>query len=91
MRTTLNLDDGLMRDARKKAGAEGRTLTSVIEEALRTLLRRPGERPEPFRLCWVTKRGPAAPGVDVSDRDALYERMEGRGGGGGGGGGGGSA
>lgn len=83
MRTTLNLDDGLMREARKKAAAEGRTLTSVIEEALRLLLRRPTGQGERFRLRWVTKAGPAAPGVDVADRDALYERMEGREGGGG--------
>lgn len=81
MRTTLNLDDGLMRETRKKAAAEGRTLTSVIEEALRLLLRRPAGagKGEGFRLRWVTKAGPAAPGVDVADRDALYERMEGRG------------
>ncbi|MGH7545782.1 MAG: type II toxin-antitoxin system VapB family antitoxin, partial [Gemmatimonadota bacterium] len=50
MRTTLNMDDGLMREARKKAAAEGRTLTSVIEEALRVLLRRPSGKRERFRL-----------------------------------------
>lgn len=77
MRTTLNLDDGLVREARKRAVREGRTLTSVIEEALRLLLARP-RRPA-YRFTWTTRRGTDVPAVDVADRDALYDRMEGRG------------
>lgn len=38
MRTTLNLDDSVLREAKKFAAIQGRTLTSVIEEALRTML-----------------------------------------------------
>jgi hypothetical protein len=78
MRTTLNLDDNLMREARKRAVREGRTLTSVLEEALRLLLTQPRPR-RPYRLAWVTTRGTGAPAVDVADRNALYDRMEGLG------------
>ncbi|MBL8932396.1 MAG: type II toxin-antitoxin system VapB family antitoxin, partial [Kineosporiaceae bacterium] len=39
MRTTLNLDDDLMRLVKQRAAAEGRTVTSLIEEGLRALLR----------------------------------------------------
>ena len=78
MRTTLNLDDALMLAVKSKAAETGRTMTAVVEEALREFLRRP-EATEPYRLEWRPVSGRALPGVDVNDRDALYERMEGRG------------
>jgi hypothetical protein len=42
-RTTVRLPDDLLRQARKKAVADDRTLTSMIEEGLRLVLA--GERP----------------------------------------------
>jgi hypothetical protein len=78
MRTTLNIEDGLIRRARHKAAEEGRTLTAVIEEALRALLRRPARAGAAFQLRWVTRRGTRPPAVDVADRNALYERLDGR-------------
>lgn len=49
MRTTLNLDTALMREAKKQAAESGMTLTKLIENALRVELGRtrghePGER-----------------------------------------------
>jgi hypothetical protein len=79
MRTTLALDDRLLRSAKKRAAEEGITLTRVIEDALRRHLAAPERPRKPFRLRLLTKRGRALPGVNVADRDALYERMEGRG------------
>jgi hypothetical protein len=38
MRTSVHIPDDLLRRAKKKALAEGRTLTSLIEEGLRTVL-----------------------------------------------------
>lgn len=38
MRTTIRLSDDLLRRAKKKALAERRTLTSVLEEGLRLVL-----------------------------------------------------
>jgi hypothetical protein len=76
MKTTLNLDGDLLREAKKRAAEEGITLTRVVEDALRSALT---ERPatERFKLrLKVVDGGP--PLVDVADRDALYERMEGR-------------
>ncbi len=78
MRTTLDIEGRLLRLARRKAVEEGRTLTAVIEEALHLLLHRPARRGRPFRLRWVTRRGTRAPEVDVADRGALYERLDGR-------------
>lgn len=75
MKTTLNLDDRLLREAKKRAAEEGRTLTSVVEEALRRSLAQ--EPPsEPFRFRPVTVRGTRPPAVDLDDHDALLEFME---------------
>lgn len=78
MRTTLDLDDGLLRRARRKAAEQGRTLTGLIEEALRVLLGRPARPRRRFRLRLTTRRGTRLPDVDIADRDALYERLDGR-------------
>lgn len=79
MRTTLNLEDQLMLDVKRKAAERGTTLTRFIEEALREHLRRDEERTSAsFRLRLVTVEGGPRPEVDLDDRDALYEAMEGR-------------
>jgi hypothetical protein len=38
MKTTIRLADDLLRRARKKAAEEGRSLTSLVEEGLKTVL-----------------------------------------------------
>ena len=78
MRTTLDLDDALMRAIKRRAAETGRTLTSLVETALRELLRRETGPREPFELCWPVVDGGPLPGVDLTDRDALLDRMEGR-------------
>lgn len=78
MRTTLDLNDHLLKAARVKAASEGRTLTAVVEEGLRLLLGRSRRSGPAYRLRWVTRRGTEPPEVDVADRDALYDRLDGR-------------
>jgi len=78
MRTTLDLDDRLVRSAKRRALDQGTTLTAVIEAALHQHLAPRPRSPKPFRLQLLTKRGRLLPGVDLADRDSLYERMEGR-------------
>jgi hypothetical protein len=77
MKTTLNLDEQLMRDVKQLAAAQGRTLTSVVETALRDLLQRSTEKPD-NTFDFPVVRGGGPPKVDVADRDALYDLMEGR-------------
>ena len=78
MRTTLDLDDEIMRSLKRRSADTGRTLTSLVEEALRSLLQR-GARLEPgYRLEWIVVPGGARPGIDLSDRDALMDTMDGR-------------
>ena len=81
MRTTIRLDDQLLRDAKTHAARTGRTLTAVIEDALRAALARAETPPATafslpvFRP--VDGRG-LQPGVDLSDNSALLDLMEGR-------------
>ena len=81
MRTTLDIQDQLLRSARRQAVEKRTTLTRVIEEALRHYLMpaSPKERKTTnFRSQWVVVEGGAAPHVDIADRDRLYDLMDGR-------------
>lgn len=78
MKTTLYLDDRLMREVKQRAAATGRTMSSMIETALRNLLRQERKPPKPYRLEFRHVKGDRPPDIDIADRDQLYERMEGR-------------
>lgn len=78
MRTTLDIDDRLLTAARRRAAEKGTTLTAFVEHALAAALVSRESTAKPYRLRWKTHRGRTLPGVDLSDRDRLYESMEGR-------------
>jgi hypothetical protein len=73
-RTTVRLPDSLVRRAKAKAAAEGRTLTALIEEGLRRIISEPMQRTkEPRVLPRVSvARGGLMPGIDL-DSAALQE------------------
>ena len=76
MRTTLDLDDRLLRAVKARAAETGRTMTSLIDEALRDhLARTSGDAPS-AQLRWLVVPGGPRPGVDLADRDALLDIME---------------
>ncbi|HEX7900906.1 MAG TPA: type II toxin-antitoxin system VapB family antitoxin [Planctomycetota bacterium] len=80
MRTTLRLDDGLLKEAKRLALETGKTLGEVIEELLREALARrrqagPLLRPAPLPLF---RGGGLQPGVDLDDSAGLLDLMEGR-------------
>jgi predicted transcriptional regulator len=67
-RTTVRLPDDLLRRAKRKAAAEGRTLTSLIEEGLRSAI---AERRTPETAGRVMPRvsqarGGLVAGVDLA-------------------------
>jgi hypothetical protein len=76
MRTTVRLDDRLLREAKQLAARSGRTLTAVIEDALRAMLALRDAPPKKrVRLKTVGGRG-TAPGVDLDDSAGLLDVME---------------
>jgi hypothetical protein len=77
MRTTLDIDGRVLKEAKRHALERGETLTRFIEEAIRCHLAEPAQLP-PFRLTLLIKKGESRPGVAWDDRDSIYEHMEGR-------------
>ena len=76
MKTTLNLDDQILRQAKDRAAQDGTTLTKFVEDALRDKLMAEHHRRSTFRLRMRTVRGYAPPSVDISDRDVLYDVID---------------
>lgn len=80
MRTTIRIDDAILKEAKRLAVDAGRTLGDVIEDLLREALARrrtsaPLLRPRPV----PTFRGNGLqPGVDLDDTSSLLDQMEGR-------------
>jgi hypothetical protein len=77
MRTTIRLDDELMREAKVRAAEQGITLTQLIDESLRERLaaRKRPKKSGPFRLRSYGEGG-TRPGVDLSDNRALRDLMD---------------
>jgi predicted transcriptional regulator len=77
MRTTVRLDEHLLSEAKKLAAGTGRTLTSVLEDALRDALARRSDNTKRKRVKLRTAgRGGLLPGIDLDDSAALLETME---------------
>lgn len=76
MRTTINLDDALLTEAKRRAAERGTTLTKLIEDSLRAALSQRQEAvDEPFRT--VTFRGGGLmPGADLDDNAALRDLLD---------------
>jgi hypothetical protein len=74
-RTTVRLPEELIRRAKRKAAAEGRTLTSLIEDGLRSVLAEREKKGKPVRVMppVSTARGGVIPGIDINDSAALQE------------------
>jgi hypothetical protein len=77
MRTTVDLDDHVLAETKLLARRSGKTLTAVIEDALRErLARRPELRStESVRLPTVGGNG-VLPGVDLDDSADLRDVMD---------------
>jgi hypothetical protein len=76
MKTTIDLDDDLLRLAKQRAAGAGMPLRAYIEDALRArLLPRPRGR-DRFTLDLPIVEGTAPPAIDIADRNALYDLLE---------------
>lgn len=78
MRTTVDLDEHILGQAKELAAARRITLSNVIEEALReAFMRRAGHR-RTQRVALTTDPGGGGvrPGVDLADNAALRDLMD---------------
>ena len=79
MKTTVELPDDLLRAWKKKAVDQGTTLKDLWESVLRSSLQSP--HPETRRrrkIRWVTGKGGLPPGLDVSNRERMYDWLRGQ-------------
>lgn len=72
-RTTVRLPPELIKRAKRKAAADGRTLTALIEDGLRRVLNDRGPVREPIALPVSKARGGLRPEIDLNDSAALQE------------------
>ena len=75
MRTTIDLSDELYRQVKKRATDDGIAMRDVLEAALRGYLSTRRQR-KPYRFRWSTEEGKLQPGVDIDDRDSLFDLMD---------------
>jgi hypothetical protein len=76
MRTTLNLPDALMDEVRAQAVAQGRTVTSLVVEGLRTVLGSSQSSVDrtPSLPAYGNPNGRSL--VDLTDRDAVWAALD---------------
>lgn len=76
MRTTVNISDDLLAEAKLLATKTRRPLGSVIDDALRVLLK--GQRADAAGSAWSFPAGGGGglrPGVNLEDREALADLL----------------
>jgi len=79
MRTTIRLEDNLLKAAKKRAVEMDTTLTAIIEDALRTALTKPEPLKKTKKLELPTSgNGGLCAGVDLDDTSSLVDIMENR-------------
>jgi hypothetical protein len=77
MRTTLRIDEHLMQQAKRIAADTGRTLTAVVEDALReAFVRRAASQSNRNVELPTFGSGGLMPGVDINDSAGLLDIME---------------
>ena len=75
MKTTLTIDDTVMARLRRESARTGRTMSELVETALRRLLQ---AKPDSSQLQPLPSFKSGGALVDIADREALYRAMEGR-------------
>ena len=73
MRTTLNISEVTVRRLKLEAARQGRTMSELVEAALRVLLAKPQTPRDMPPLPEFTSGGAR---VDLANREALYDAME---------------
>jgi hypothetical protein len=74
MKTTVELPDDLLLEAKRKALETRTNLREIMERALRRELRQAGgpRTRRRRRIRWVTSAGGLPPGLGVSDRSRMW-------------------
>jgi hypothetical protein len=76
MRTTIDIDDPILKDLKRLQRREGKSLGRLVSDLLARSLadQRALTPPEPSTLQWIAR--PMRARVDLADRDAVYQAMD---------------
>jgi hypothetical protein len=76
MRTTVNIDDRLLKQARLAATRSGRSLGDLVDDGLRLLLARASAQDAQSVELPTFGGSGLRPGVDLEDKAALVELLD---------------
>lgn len=79
MKTTIEIDDYLLVEAKKFAAEHRITLRKLIEQGVKQQLAAARARKKAqrrFKVKWKTAPGGLPPGLDLQDRTSMYEWIE---------------
>jgi hypothetical protein len=79
MRTTVNIDERLLAEAKLIAARQHRTIGSVLEDALRVLIDKesaPATRQDFVLHTFTPARVGVLPGVDLEDKELMADLLE---------------
>ena len=73
MKTTIELPDELLIEAKQRAAEQRRPLRALFEEGLRLALKKPAHQQRPKQVTLVTVKGGLPRDLDLSNREAMYD------------------
>lgn len=76
MKTTVDLDPELLKQAKKVAIDRGSSLRALIEAGLRQQMSSPQPAPQPYPWTTVAGRSPVPDEVDLSSRRSMWAWLE---------------
>ena len=74
MRTTLDIDEPVLKDLKRMRKSQGRPLGRIVSDLLAQAMARTATPPSPPEFRWHTR--PMGARVNLADRDAVYDAME---------------
>ena len=76
MKTTVELNDRLLIEAKKLAAENRTTLRSLLEKGLREQLSsRRSRKTRARQIRWVTAKGGLPEGIDIRSREEMMDRL----------------
>jgi Arc/MetJ family transcription regulator len=77
MKTTIRIDESLLRQARRRAASMGKSVTDLVEEAIRAVLPTSAPRRRNSRVRLTTVKGHGLQrGVNLDNSASLLDLME---------------
>lgn len=74
MRTTVDIDDPILREVKAILQKEGRSMGAVVSELLADALARRRTQPRKPSFRWTSR--PMKALVDLADKDAMYAALD---------------